>query len=178
MSLRQDIRGGLWFAVWFSIVALAIIAALGIQSLVGAKISGWSNLPVELPIIIASYVGAGLLGGVGFWATRPLRRWLVGWVLSGIFIGTLVYGSVGLIGVLGYVYLGLNIFDFKSHAEAWSMLPWISLGCGTLTGGPLGAYYWSRERSGGLAETSWRFVTGVIVIGAILALVMKAVGWW
>jgi hypothetical protein len=178
VSLRDDIRGGLWYAVWFSGIALVIIGVAAIRTVLGARITGWSQLLIALPIILASYFSAGVLGGTTYWATRALRRSSVGWALSGVLIGTIVYGGVGLTGILAYVYLGVNAFEFASEAEAWHLWPWISLIAGTCTGIPLGLYYWSQERSGGQTETNWRFIAFAITIGAILAGAMWLAGWW
>ncbi len=147
-SIRQDIRAGLTIALGFSMLAFAIIAIGTVAGLLGAgKASDVSELLRGLPFIIAGYFAAGFLGGVAFWATRPLRRWLVGWALTGAVIGTISYGAVGLSGILGYVYFGVNILDFKSASEAWSLWPGLSFGIGVIVGVPLGIYYWYKDRS-------------------------------
>jgi len=178
MSLRDDLRGGVLYGAGFSVIALLIIAGAAVRTLFGARIGGWSQLPLALPVIIGSYLGAGLLGGLGFWATRPLRRWAVGWALSGFAIGTIVYGTVALTGILAYLYFDVNLFDLKSKTDAWQFWPAVSLVCGALTGVPLGLYYWSQERSSGRTETNWRFLGIVVAIAAILALAMRLAGWW
>ncbi len=147
-SIRQDIRGGLTIALGFSILAFLIIVVGTVAGLLGAAKAGEiSQLLRGLPLIIAGYFAAGFLGGVAFWATRPLRRWLVGWALTGAVLGTISYGAVGLSGVLGYVYFGVNIFDFKSQSEAWSMWPGLSIGIGVVVGLPVGIYYWFKDRA-------------------------------
>ncbi len=68
MALRQDIRGGLWFAVWFSIVALAIIAVLGFgeacRSVAGPEEEGVTHAP-DLVLLPADCVRVHCLGRRG-----------------------------------------------------------------------------------------------------------------
>src|SRR6266576_5674993 len=102
-SLGRDIRDGLLYAAGFSLIAIAIIVLAGLSTLIGQrKFSGWSQLPLGLPLVIIGYFTAGVAGGIAFWTLRPLRRWLIGWVLTGFVISALVYGAIGLIGVLSY----------------------------------------------------------------------------
>src|SRR6266568_829469 len=145
-SLGRDIRGGLLYAAGFSILAVLIIAFAGVGTLSGAmKVSGWSQLPLWLPLVIAGYFLAGTLGGLVFWVLRPVRRWLVGWILTGFIITSLVYGSIGLIGVLGF-YMGVNILDLQSGAEGWVLIPEVSLLLGVIGGIPLGIYYLHKNK--------------------------------
>jgi hypothetical protein len=144
--LGEDIRGGLLYAAGFSILAVVIIAVAGVGTLVGAQqVTGWSQLPLGLPLIIAGYFIAGTLGGFAYWLLRPMRRWLLGWMLTGFVISALTYGAVGVTGVLGY-YVGANILDLDSVAEGWGLIPWLSLLTGVFPGIPLGIYYWHKNR--------------------------------
>ena len=146
-SLGRDIRDGLLYAAGFSLIAIAIIVLAGLSTLIGQrKFSGWSQLPLGLPLVIIGYFTAGAAGGIAFWTLRPLRRWLIGWVLTGFVISALVYGAIGLIGVLGY-YVGANILDLESAAEGWHLIPLISLITGVVPGIPVGIYYWYKNRS-------------------------------
>jgi hypothetical protein len=145
-SLGRDIRGGLLYAAGFSILALVIIGLAGLSTLIGQRrFSGWSQMPLGLPLVIVGYFLAGTAGGFTFWLLRPVRRWLIGWVLTGFIISALVYGSIGLIGVLSY-YVGANILDLKSAAEGWNLIPIISLITGVVPGIPVGIYYWYKNR--------------------------------
>jgi len=129
------------------LIAIAIIVLAGLSTLIGQrKFSGWSQLPLGLPLVIIGYFTAGAAGGIAFWTLRPLRRWLIGWVLTGFVISALVYGAIGLIGVLGY-YVGANILDLESAAEGWHLIPLISLITGVVPGVPVGIYYWYKNRS-------------------------------
>ncbi len=145
-SLWDDIRGGWLYATGFSVIALVIIGVAAVSTAAGtAHVSGWDTLPLGLPLVVVGYFAAGTLGGMAFGLLRPLRRWLLGWMLTGFVIAALVYGAVGMMGVAGY-YLGVNILDLKSAAEGWRLLPWISLITGVFPGSLLGVYYWYKNR--------------------------------
>jgi len=147
-TLWDDIRGGWLYATGFSIIALVIIGAAAVSNAVGtAHVTGWDTLPVGLPLVVVGYFAAGTLGGIAFGMLRPLRRWLVGWMLTGFVIAALVYGAVGMMGVVGY-YFGANILDLSSAAEGWRLLPLISLITGIFPGSLLGVYYWYKNRKG------------------------------
>jgi len=147
-SLWDDIRGGWLYAAGFSIIALLIIGVAAVSTAAGtAHVTGWDTLPLGLPLVVVGYFAAGTLGGMAFGMLRPLRRWLLGWMLTGFVIAALVYGAVGMMGVVGY-YLGVNILDLHSGAEGWRMLPWISLITGIFPGSLLGVYYWYKSRKG------------------------------
>ena len=144
-ELRNDLRMGVFFAVGFSGAAVLGITTAALSDWVGlAHINNWSDFPIGFPLIIAGYFAGGILGGVAYWLLRPLHDSDFGCILTGCVIGTIAFGCICLIGVLAYVYLNVNIFDFDSPAQAWSMWPWLSVGLGILLGGPLG-FYFSRK---------------------------------
>jgi len=103
-------------------------------------------MPLGLPLIIIGYFLAGTLGGFAFWVLRPWRRLLIGWVLTGFIISALVYGSIGVIGVISY-YAGVNILDLKSATEGWRLVPIVALITGVVPGIPVGIYYWYKNRT-------------------------------
>ena len=141
-ELRNDLRMGVFFAVGFSVAAVLAVAIGAFTDWVGlAEYSDWSEFPIGFPLIIAGYFAGGILGGVAFWLLRPLHDSDFGCILTGCVIGTIAFGSISLIGVLAYVHLNINIFDFESPRQAWNMWPWLSAVLGILIGGPLGFYY-------------------------------------
>jgi hypothetical protein len=145
-TLWDDIRGGWLYATGFSVIALVIIGVAALSSATGGtQVTGWDTLPLGLPLVVLGYFAAGTLGGMAFGILRPLRRWLLGWMLTGFVIAALVYGAVCMMGVVGY-YLGFNILDLNSGAEGWRLLPGISLITGIFPGSLLGAYYWYKNR--------------------------------
>lgn len=130
-----------------------ILAAEGARAAVGlSQVTDWDQIPKGLPLVIASYMLGGILGGIAFWALRPLRRNVLGWALTGFVIGTLAYGSIGLAGILGY-YGGVNFLDLTSAHEGWSLLPTASPVLGLLAGVPGGIYFWYRRRTSEHANT-------------------------
>jgi len=146
-SLSRDIRDGWLYAAGFSVLAVLIIVLAGLATLTGArKFSDWSSMPLGLPLIIIGYFLAGTLGGFAFWVLRPWRRLLIGWVLTGFIISALVYGSIGVIGVISY-YAGVNILDLKSATEGWRLVPIVALITGVVPGIPVGIYYWYKNRT-------------------------------
>jgi hypothetical protein len=55
----------------------------------GAFLRGWM-------VVAGTYLAAGVAGGICFWALRPLRRWTVGWGLTGAVVAVLAFGGAGL----------------------------------------------------------------------------------
>ena len=149
VPLWDDVRTGLLYALGFSILAILIIGVAFISNAIGAsRISGWDKiLPFGLPLVILGYFVAGTLAGTAFWVLRPVRRWLIGWLLTGFVIAALVYGAIGITGIIGF-YFGANILDLKSAAEGWQLLPMIAGITGVFPGIPVGMYYWYQARHG------------------------------
>gem|GEM_PF-3649161 len=102
------------------------------------------ELALGLLLVFASYFGAGALGGAGFWLVQPLRRTILGWVLTGMLLAVVAYGIIGLSAILGYIYLGVNVIGYESVNEAWQSLLWIT-GVTAIVGGIAGAYYWWKD---------------------------------
>jgi hypothetical protein len=75
---------------------------------------------------------------------RPLRRWFLGWPLSGSAITVVIYGGIGLAGTLAYQWFGINLFDVDSSERAWKDLP-ILIAVFAGLGAPLGIYFWFKE---------------------------------
>ena len=149
VPLWEDVRTGWFYALCFSILALLIIAVASITNATGrSQISGWDQLfPFGLPLLILGYFGAGTLAGTAFWILRPVRHRLIGWVLTGFVIGALVYGAIGITGIIGF-YFGANLLDLKSAEEGWRLLPIIAGITGVVPGIPVGIYYWYQARRG------------------------------
>lgn len=104
------------------------------------------QLLLAIPVVIAGYLAAGVLGGLAFWAITPLRRWVIGWVLTGILVAGAVYGSVTVTAAVAYVLTGLDLIGFESPADAWETVrgttPILALAAGI----PGGLWYWWKDR--------------------------------
>lgn len=147
-TLKDGVRLGIRYAV---ILSLSVLAMFAVAILVVAvfrprELRGAIDVLVMLPLVFAAYFMAGVLGGAAMWALRPLRRWVVGWVATGVIIAGAAYGSLGLIAAVAYVYGGINMMDYTTPADAWSsLLPstaMASIGAGI----PGGLWYWWKER--------------------------------
>jgi hypothetical protein len=145
-SLRDDISTAMYMATGLSMLALLVFIVGGLAALFGfLQTDRWWDIPGAMVLVFASYFTAALLGGFAFWALRPLRRVLLGYILTGAVVAIIVYGSVGLLGILGFVCLNINLFEFQSEADAWRLWPRVSLTAGLLTGIPAGLYYWYKQ---------------------------------
>lgn len=139
-TLRNDVQGELLYATWFSVLAAVVIGIASFDPAADRRL-----LLGALGLVIAGYFLGGVLSGCAFWALRPLRRGVVGWALTGFIIGALVYGAVGLTGVLGY-YAGINLLELASAEEGWKSLPILSPTLGLLVGAPYGVYQWYKQK--------------------------------
>jgi hypothetical protein len=143
-SLWRDLRRGWSYAAGLSFVAFVIIGVASSTRAASAQPEDAEQLRAGLAMIIVGYFLGGTLAGVALWTLRPLRRWLLGWMLTGFVISALAYGAVGVTGI-GGLHVGANLLDFESAAEGWRLLPRLMLFTG-LPGSLAGLYYWSRER--------------------------------
>ena len=83
--------------------------------------------------IVGSYFAAATLGAPVYHMLAPMARWIVGEsLLSGI-MGFIIYGTIGLTGVLLYVFLDIDILEFSSKEDAWRTLLPVTLVCAALT---------------------------------------------
>jgi hypothetical protein len=147
-ALKDDVRLGIRYAV---ILSSSVLATFVVVMLVAAvvrprELAGGVSVLVMLPLVFAAYFLAGVLGGAALWALRPLRRWVVGWVATGILIAGAAYGSMGLIAAVAYVYGGINMMDYTSPAEAWDGLGTVTAIASLGAGIPCGLWYWWKER--------------------------------
>jgi hypothetical protein len=147
-SLRGDLAVSIGLAVLLSGFVLVVFVVAGVATLLGATVGGWNQMPRGLIFIFASYLLAAIIGGVALWATRPLRRWMLGWIATGIVLATIIYTAVALSGIVGYVYFDVNLLEFESEAEAWRLLLPSSLLIGLLAGIPAGLFFWYKEGRG------------------------------
>ena len=148
-SLWADVRTGWLYAGGFSILAVLIIGWAVLRNAVGAShVKGLDQvLPFGLPLVILGYFAAGTLGGCAFWVLRLLGESLIGWICRGFMIATLVYGIVGVTGIIGF-YFGANLLDLESASEGWHLIPPVSLLAGGFSGTLVGVYYWYQRRHG------------------------------
>jgi hypothetical protein len=147
-SLRTHLLWGLYLAAGFSVLALIIVSLAAIQALVRHQPlppGGSGEIVAGIGTVILAYFVGGIGGATVVWALRPLRRWVLGWILTGILVATVAYGSVGLLGTLLYVNAGINIFDFDSPAQAWTALPAVTIAIGLLAGIPGGLFFWWKR---------------------------------
>jgi hypothetical protein len=98
--------------------------------------------------VFGSYFVAATVAAVAFWLTRPLRPGLLGYVLSGIVITPIVYGSIAFCAYVAWEPEGR--FFFGNNGETpQSFLAGIpgALGFFAVVGIPFGLVFWWRSRS-------------------------------
>ena len=148
VSLWEDVRTGLYYGAGFTVIATLIVVVAVASDAVGAREYRDLNviLPFGLPLVILGYFAAGTVGGCAFWVLRLLGNSLVGWMVRGFVIAALVYGVIGVTGIIGFSSVGLNLLDLESASEGWRMLPVIAGITGVFPGTLVGAYYWYQQR--------------------------------
>jgi len=146
-SLLTHLGFGALMALAFTLIAF--VGIVGRVLVVGATISVSLTeilmTAAAFIVIVAAYLCSGLVGGFVVWLLHPLRRWMFGWLITGFVVMTAVYGIVGLSSVIAYTGLGINIMGFKSAADAWDTLPYVTLIAGSVVGLTLG-FFFHQER--------------------------------
>jgi len=149
-SLSECTRTGLLYATGFTVLA-AIGAAIGGASMLVAR--GPAAVRVEptqamvaVIAIVGSYYVAGLLGGAAHYFMQELADQYLGQVVLSFVLGGIAYGTIALSATVAYVRFGLNMFDFRSPAQAWHVLPSIVLVAAVLTA-ILGPLVWRARRT-------------------------------
>jgi len=147
-TLKDGVRLGIRYAALLSVLVLATFAVAipMVAAFRPSELSGVVDVLVMLPLVFAAYFMGGVLGGAALWVLRPLRRWVVGWVATGVLIAGAAYGSVGLVAAVAYVYGGINMMDYTSPADAWSSLLPVTLMTSLGAGIPGGLLFWWKER--------------------------------
>jgi hypothetical protein len=100
-----------------------------------------------LLVVPASYFLAAILAGTASYLLRPVRRHLVGWLLTGAVVAALIYGSIGLMLAVFYNPVGAWVLENSSKDETWGMILPIA-GLLSPVGALVGAYFWWRDRRG------------------------------
>ncbi len=145
-ELRDDLSLGLLGGLGIAIKAAPILALWFVGGTIW-HLTGRSGAPswadvFGLPLLVLLGYSLAAIGvGIGLFLLRPLRRWFLGWLLTGYILGVVLYGSVGLIAVLGYQFLGVNLLNTKSVEQGWQMLLPVSAICGVV-GLVVGGIWW------------------------------------
>ena len=147
VSLWEDVRTGWYYAAGFTVIATVIVVVAVASDAIGTRQYRDLDviLPFGLPLVVLGYFAAGTVAGCAFWVLRLLGNSLVGWMLRGFVIAALVYGVIGVTGIIGF-HVGLNLLDLESASEGWRMLPLIAGILGVFPGTLVGAYYWYQHR--------------------------------
>jgi len=149
--LVQDLVMGALMALGLTLVAALPLAFLGLRNLLQA-LRGRLEMPWptygELWLVIpGSYLVAGLVGAGAVFLLRPVRRGVIGWVLTGMLVAIIAYDTIGLALAVFYDPVGAIILDHSSQADAWALIPFMTA-CVAVLGAATGAYCWWRARSG------------------------------
>jgi len=126
--LRDDLNLGWLGGYGIARKAAPILAIWFVVGTVWRLIAGpgaptWSEIFGIPFLIVLGYTLAAVGLGIGLFLLRPLRRWFLGWLLTGYVLGMVVYGSVGLVAVLGYQFLDVNLLQLDSIEDGWRFLP-------------------------------------------------------
>ena len=126
------------------------LAALGnlVQMARGRSLEvPWATLGAAALVMTGSYVVAGQIGALAFFLLRPMRRSVVGWMLTGFWIAFAAYGTVGVALAVFHEPVGALFLEDSSQLEVWQLVrwtPWMG-GIGVIGG----AWQWWKEHADG-----------------------------
>ena len=147
---RRDAGTGFRAAVAFCAYTALILGLFGLVNLlemVGRMPlqTPWTTYGAVVAVVWSSYLIAGQLGAGAYFLFRPLRKWTVGWMLTGAAIATAAYGTMGYMLAIFYEPVGRAFLEHSTRAEVWHLahsIPPMFAGIGALFGG----YHASRAR--------------------------------
>jgi hypothetical protein len=148
-----------WGLGWALALATGFSLWVGLLSFARRSVH-WPNLGMTTWGIIGGYYLAALLAGPVVGVLRPLTQRRVGTFFIGWVAGTIAYAAVGFVMPI-------------SRDLPW----WFSAVPGLGMDG-VALVLQDDERYGGRAKPNPRFIAGVLLVGAALALLMLAAGWW
>jgi hypothetical protein len=149
---REDLIMALSMALGLTFIAAIPLGLLGIVNIVDVA----RNRPLELPwvtylavlfVVPLSYVLAAITGGTAAFVLRPLRRHVLGWMVTGAIVAALIYGSVGLALAVFYNPVGAVLLEHSTKQEVWALIPPI-MAILSPVGALVGVYMWWRARQG------------------------------
>jgi hypothetical protein len=107
----------------------------------------WSTYAAVLVVVPASYLTAAITGGTAAFVLRPIRRHMLGWMVTGAVVAAAIYGSVNLALAVFYNPVGALLLEHSTKEEVWdSILPFLAIV--TPIGALVGAYMCWRDRQG------------------------------
>jgi hypothetical protein len=148
-TLKEDLAGVFMMGGIYALIAAVPLGLYELYAILMHVIESPDAPPLRQmigfpAIVFIGYAFAALGAGLAIFLLRPLRRWALGWMLSGSVIAAMVYGGVGLAGVLGYLWFEVNIFDLEPDTDVWQMQLFI-MAFVALFGAPAGLYFRSQE---------------------------------
>lgn len=149
LDLRACVRVGLKLAAFLSVCVLVLLVLASAGVLLGLLPEAEPPLRdvwIPLPVILAAYFVGGATGGAAWWAMRPLRRSVAGWIHTGVVITAAAFGTVGVLGAIAYSLVGLNIGDVRSVGAAWAGALMMLVGPAVVVGPFVGLWMWFAQR--------------------------------
>src|SRR5512146_166882 len=98
-QLGEDLLLTLLMAAAYSLIALLVLVAIGLASVYAVVKGGHPTLTLRtwlatLGVLVLGYFAAGSLSAIALFLTRPLRRWWLGWAVTGAVIAPIIYGTL------------------------------------------------------------------------------------
>jgi hypothetical protein len=141
VTLRSGVRGGLFFAVAFSIIAVGRVVVGVVGLAMGDRFEAARDLPTVvrvLEFVIPGYFLGFSIAGVFFAAASQLKNRMLRYALTGLLCGAAIYSAMGISGA----FIDAKAIDWREVGE-------IAGGLGIffgLLGFVMGALDESRER--------------------------------
>lgn len=114
------------YQVWLAITLKAAwgivpLLGLGLLTLIGngEDVGALRAFCFGVPILtMLAYTLAAIGVFLALFLLRPLRGFLIGWMITGYIVGAILYGAVGLAFTVAYWWLDLNLMGFDSPQSA------------------------------------------------------------
>src|SRR5689334_18292362 len=107
-------------AVGLSFIAALPLGLLGVANLIDVARQRplevpWLTYAAALIVVPVSYAAAAITGGTAAFLLRPIRRHVLGWMVTGAVVAAAIYGSVGLALVVFYNPVGALFLEHSTR---------------------------------------------------------------
>jgi hypothetical protein len=139
------VGSGLFAAGAISLVALVSLSVgmtLSLLGLLEIEDASPRTALIVLSSAVSGYFAAGIIGGAAYYVLQPLSSSLLGRLVVGGVVATILYAGVGVTGVVAEVYAGISFLDVGTVVEGLTELAVISPLLGFFTGPLAVLLYW------------------------------------
>src|SRR5438132_4204689 len=116
---REDLTIAMFMALGLTFVAAVPLGILGVVNLVELVRRRplqvpWLSYLAVLVVVPACYGAAAITGSAAVFLLRPVRRYMLGWIVTGAVVAGAIYGSVGLALAIFYNPVGALFLEHST----------------------------------------------------------------